>query len=382
MTATGPVPPRIAITGGFGFLGWHLRCAIRMHGGYEAVAIGRDMFTDVATLAAAVRGADAVVHLAAVNRGEQADVERENPRLARMLAEALRSLGATPHVVFANSTHSRDPQAQAPVPALTPYGRAKREAAAILGEWAAAAGARFTDIRFPHLFGECGRPFYNSAIATFCHQLAVGDTPAIQVDAELELVHAQRACDLILDAIEHGRTGGVSPSGERMRVSEALERLQRMSAVYQDGTLPQFTSAFELELFNTLRACRFPAHYPGRLQVRSDARGRLFEAVRSHHEGQCFASWTVPGAVRGNHFHRRKIERFLVTSGEARIRVRRLFSDEVHVFDVRGDIPVFIDMPTLHTHDIRNTGSSELFTLFWSHEMFDPQAPDTYAEAV
>jgi UDP-2-acetamido-2,6-beta-L-arabino-hexul-4-ose reductase len=269
-----------------------------------------------------------------------------------------------------------------PAAALTPYGRSKREANAILGEWCAKSGGRYSDIRFPHLFGEHGRPFYNSAVATFCHQLAHGEEPRIIVDGEVELLHAQSACDLVLDAIDAGSGGPLSPAGRRMRVSEALARLQSMHATYADGTLPRFEDAFELDLFNTLRSFRFPLHCPGRIPLRSDARGHLFEAVKTLHGGQCFASSTHPGVLRGSHFHRRKIERFLVASGEATIRVRRLFTDEVHAFEVRGDSPVYVDMPTLHTHDIRNTGQGELFTLFWSHEIFDPAAPDTYPEAV
>jgi len=387
MSEAPPYTPqrRIAITGAQGFLGWHLRCAIRMLGGLEVVDIDRAGFDDPARLRAALAGVDAVVHLAGVNRGTQDEVETGNPRLARALVDALRGCGAAPHLVFANSTHSGD-QAGASVGSattpLTPYGRSKREATAILGEWAATTGAVFTDIRFPHLFGEGGRPFYNSAIATFCHQLAHDEAPKIGVDGEVELLHAQRACDLILEAIESGTGGPLSPLGEPMRVSEALDRLLSMHATYADGTLPRFDTALDLELFNTLRAFRFPSHYPIQPGWRSDARGRLFEAVKTGHGGQCFASWTHPGMVRGNHFHRRKIERFLVASGEALIRVRRLFSTEVHSFIVSGETPACIDMPTLHTHDIRNTGQGELFTLFWSHEIFDPSAPDTYFEAV
>jgi UDP-2-acetamido-2,6-beta-L-arabino-hexul-4-ose reductase len=155
-----------------------------------------------------------------------------------------------------------------------------------------------------------------------------------------------------------------------------------MHAIYADGTLPRFETPLDLDLFNTLRAFRFPQHYPVALDWRADQRGRLFEAVKTAHGGQCFASWTHPGFVRGNHYHRRKIERFLVASGKATIRIRRLMSTEVHSFEVDGEHPVFIDMPTLHTHNITNTGSGELVTLFWSHEIFDPAAPDTYPEAV
>jgi len=371
---------RVAITGAAGFLGWHLRCALHMREGFSAVPVDRACFADPQRLRAALAGADAVVHLAGVNRGPEAEVEAGNVALAAALVEALEASGSRAHLLYANSVHSRD--ASQPAASLSPYGRSKRQAAQILGEWAARAGAVWTDIRFPHLFGEGGRPHYNSAIATFCHQLAAGEPPRITVDGEVELFHAQRACDLIVAAIEEGRDGPRSPDGERMRVSAALARLQAMQADYATGTLPRFDTPLDLELFNTLRACRFPGHYPVALDWRSDTRGRLFEAVKTHHGGQCFASWTEPDAVRGHHFHRRKVERFLVASGQALIQVRRLFDDTVREFRVDGEAPVFIDMPTLHTHCIRNIGNTPLFTLFWSHEIFDPAAPDTWAEPV
>ena len=383
MNPAAPAGARVAITGGAGFLGWHLRCAIRMRGWPEPVVVDHASFDDPARLRDALAGVEVVVHLAGVNRGPEAEVEAGNPRLARLLVEALQATAAGRnrlHLLFSNSTHGRDPSVSAA--SLTPYGRSKREANAILGEWAATTGARYTDIRFPHLFGEHGRPFYNSAVATFCHQLATGDTPKIIVDSEVELLHAQSACDLMLEAIDAGTGGPLSPQGLRMPVSEALARLQAMHATYADGTLPRFDTAFDLDLFNTLRSYRFPLHYPGRIELRSDARGHLFEAVKTGHGGQCFASTTHPGVVRGNHFHRRKVERFLVAGGQATIRVRRMFTADAHAFEVRGDAPVYIDMPTLHTHDIRNSGQGELFTLFWSHEIFDPAAPDTYPEAV
>ena len=97
--------------------------------------------------------------------------------------------------------------------------------------------------------------------------------------------------------------------------------------------------------------------------------------------GQSFVSWTEPGFTRGNHFHFRKIERFCVLQGQAEIKIRRLFSEHTHVFRNDGR-PLMIDMPTLHTHNIKNVGAEPLVTLFWANEIFDPQAPDTYSEQV
>mgnify|MGYP001598917799 CR=1 FL=1 len=108
----------------------------------------------------------------------------------------------------------------------------------------------------------------------------------------------------------------------------------------------------------------------------------LFEAVKTHHGGQAFLSTTHPGITRGDHFHFSKVERFLVVQGEATIRLRRMFDDRVLEFPVSGTDPVVVDMPTLHTHNITNTGKVELLTMFWAHEIFDPDRPDTYRELV
>ena len=113
-----------------------------------------------------------------------------------------------------------------------------------------------------------------------------------------------------------------------------------------------------------------------------DSRGVLFEAVKGGGSGQTFMSTTRPGVTRGDHFHLNKVERFLVVSGEATIRIRRVLDNQVWEFPVSGSRPQAVDMPTLCTHSIENTGSEELLTLFWTHEIFEPDTPDTYADTV
>ena len=364
---------RIAVTGAAGFLGWHLRCYLHAVGGHAVNAIDRVTFGEPKSLQAALRDCDAVMHLAGLNRAEERQILRDNPQLARILVDACDAVGTKPHLVFAGSTHQLRDSA---------YGRSKREAAAVLERWADRNGAGFTNVVFPHLFGEGGRPFYNSVIATFCHQLACGQAPTIAEDGELELVHAQRASEVLLDAVLTPRLGELRVTGDRMLVSQALVRLQSLAEQYRAQLIPELAGALDLELFNTYRHCLFPNAYPVRPTLRSDARGDLYEAVRTLHGGQAFISCTHPGVTRGNHFHRHKIERFLVVRGRATIRVRRLLAGDVHAFDVSGAAPGWIDMPTLHTHNITNAGDGELITLFWANEIFDPARPDTYSERV
>ncbi|MEI7967434.1 MAG: NAD-dependent epimerase/dehydratase family protein [Betaproteobacteria bacterium] len=365
--------PRIAITGAAGFLGWHAACRLHGERDHEAVRLGRAALADPAALIQGVQGADVVLHLAGMNRGADQEVERINAQLAADLVQALDAARSTAHVVFANSTHiDRD----------TRYGAGKRAAAETLRVWSNRRGARFTDLVLPNLFGECARPFYNSVVATFCHQLAAGELPTILQDAEIELLHAQDAVAAMMKAVTQGRTGQLRVPGQRIRVSDLLSTLTEMSRQYAAQLIPSLASPFDLALFNTLRAYRYPAHYPVALTLHEDPRGSLFEAVRTTHGGQCFLSTTRPGITRGNHYHRSKLERFLVVQGEAVIRIRRQFSDEVREFAVSGERPAYIDMPAFHTHNITNTGRGMLLTLFWSHEVFDPARPDTYSEVV
>ena len=248
-----------------------------------------------------------------------------------------------------------------------------------MGSDAATAGNRFVDIKFPHLFGEFGVPFYNSGVTTFGHQLANGEPSQVN-EGQLELLHVQDASQLIMDAITKQMDEPIRPEGKKISVPDTYAIMKRMAESYVDhGTIPLIAEdIFELRLFNTLRSQMWPAAYPMHLTKHADQRGAFFEVVRAWGQGQTSISTTVPGVIRGEHYHLDKVERFAVISGEAMIRVRRLFTDEVVEFPVSGNEPVFIDMPPLCTHDITNIGQTELVTLFWSHDHFDPANGDTY----
>lgn len=370
---------KIGITGAGGLLGFHLRaCLHARQGGSEIRLATRETFRDLAALDRFVDGLDAIVHCAGMNRGDEAEVEHVNGQLAESLTAALTRTGSRPTVAYANSTHqSRD----------TPYGRGKRRAGEVLEQWGRATGAAVCNVILPHVFGEFGKPFYNSVVSTFCYQLANGDKPWIDMDGDLELVYAQDVASFLLGTIAAPLTDGANVRnirmlGQPLKVSEMLARLESLLVRYRDNVFPDLCDPIDLRLFNTLRSYLFPAYYPRPLRLHSDARGDLFEAVKSEHGGQTFMSSTHPGVTRGKHFHLRKVERFLVVSGEAEIRLRRLFSDKVVSFRVNGRQPAFVDMPTFYTHSITNVGSGELQTMFWSNEIFDPNDADTYAEAV
>ncbi len=320
-----------------------------------------------------VSGVDAIAHVAGTNRGSEQEVQDGNVQPARQLVEACTSAGVRPHILFANSIqHERN----------TAYALAKRAAAECIAGWSKQTGAPFTNLILPHLFGEGGRPFYNSAVTTFCHQIAHGEEPTILVDADLELIHAQRVAERIVAILAGNVAGQVRVDGTIVRVSQTIERLKAMAKQYSENIIPALGTELDLDLFNTYRSYLYPQHYPVPLALHADSRGQLFEAVKSRHGGQCFVSTTRPSITRGNHYHRHKLERFLVVQGEAIIRLRKLLTENIIEYRVSGESPAYVDMPALHTHNITNVGDSDLVTLFWSHEIFVPENPDTYSEPV
>jgi len=294
-------------------------------------------------------------------------------QLGEQLIAAMEAVQVRPHLLFASSTHiERD----------TAYGASKRQVTELLRNWSQRSGARFTNVILPGVFGEGGKPFYNSVVSTFCAQLAQGQTPSVNADAQVEQIHAQHVARQLLGLIQSGHQGDFRVEGRHLTVGALLDQLRHFRALYAQHIIPDVRDPFDRDLFNTFRSYLYPDHYPVQLTLHSDARGSLFEAVKSPNGGQTFMSTTHPGVTRGNHYHTRKIERFLVISGEAEINLRHVTGQEVQTFRVSGDAPAYVDIPTLHTHNITNVGSSILTTLFWTHELYDPEQPDTYPALV
>lgn len=351
----------IVLTGASGFLGWHTRVLARALGRPEPKALPRNRMNGI-------DGADRVLHIAGVNRGTPEEVYDGNVEMAEALAAAVQQCATPPKtVVFANSTQAGNG---------TPYGDSKAKAAQVLEEATRWCGSEFVDLALPNLFGEHGRPHYNSVIATFCRTLADGGLPQVHEDRPLDLMYVQEAAKALL-GLE------TDPVPVRRTVVDIKERLEAYAATYGRAEIPALGDGFELALFNTYRSHCFPGHYPMPLTRHEDNRGGLVEAVKSHGAGgQTFFSTTRPGVTRGEHFHLSKVERFVVVSGEAEIRLRRVLHDDVITYRVTGERPVVVDMPTMWAHNITNVGADDLLTLFWTNEIFDPARPDTYPEKV
>lgn len=371
MTDSSITTSRTVLTGANGFLGWHTRAALQEKAeDVSAIPVGERF--DLSQARHAVNGADRAIHIAGVNRASSNEIGDGNLLFAQQLAETLITADRPPSiVVFANSTQAGNGSV---------YGESKIRAAEILAKAAQQIGAEFRDIRLPNLFGEHGRPFYNAVTSTFCQILVDGGEPTVDNDKELTLLHAQDAADLLI--------GNVAPD-EQMNleqqetVSGLLSRLKVMNEVYAAGEIADISTKFQRDLFNTYRSYKIDARPSLELVKHADPRGSFTEIIRTHGgTGQSSFSTTVPGVLRGGHYHRRKVERFLVLAGEARISMRKLFTNKTIHFDVNGNEPIAIDMPTMWTHSIENTGSELLVTHFWTDDHFNPTNPDTIMEDV
>lgn len=370
---------KIGITGQDGFIGQHLFNTLGLYPDeFERVHFQYDFFEDKSKLIEFVGGCDVIVHLAAVNRHNDPEVlYQTNISLVEQLIAVLEKTKSKAHVLFASSVQEEQDNR---------YGESKKIGRELLAKWAENAGGFFTGLVIPNVFGPFGRPYYNSFIATFSHQLTHNEQPKIETDTEVKLIYVGELVDIIINAIRNQlqKPLYIIPYTSVNKVSDILKLLEKYtSAYFVQGNIPALNSAFELNLFNTFRSyIDVKNHNPIKIMQHADDRGAFVEIIRLGIGGQVSFSTTFPGVTRGNHFHTRKIERFAIIKGEALIQLRKIGTDEVLDFYLNGNEPAYVDMPIWYTHNIKNIGTEDLYTNFWINEFYDANNSDTYFETV
>lgn len=369
---------KIGITGQSGFIGSHLSNYLGLQEGVERIHFDHDSFKDQELLQNFVKQCDVIVHLAAMNRHTDPEViHNTNIKLVQLLIHAMEAEKLAPHIIFSSSTQEEKDNL---------YGKSKREGRKLLSQWAEKSKANFTGLIIPNVFGPFGKPYYNSVVATFCHQLTHNEIPHIKVDIHLSLIYVGELVAEIWKIVKGKKHQPelLLKATSEIKVSEILKFLEGYKSQYfENNILPVIQNKFELNLFNTFRSYIDPSkHFPVLLKKNTDDRGTFVETVKTMIGGQFSFSTTHPGITRGNHFHTRKIERFVVIKGKAVIELRKIGTSEVLRFELDGEQPAFVDMPVWYSHNIINTGSEDLLTLFWINEFFDPNDPDTYFEKV
>lgn len=342
--------------------------------------------------------ADFVFNLAGVNRPEDpADFMRGNFGFASELLAALRRHGNTCPVMLSSSI-------QATLSGRfgdSAYGRSKKAGEELFFSYAAETGARVLVYRFPNLFGKWCRPNYNSAVATFCHNVA-RDLP-VRVDdrsTELELLYIDDLVDELVRALTGGEhrcefegvravpaPGGrycAVPETHRATLGEIVDLLHEFRRQPETLVVPDIPAgSFAKKLYSTYLSYlpRERAAFP--VKMNRDARGSFTELLRTRNSGQVSVNVSLPGVTKGEHWHHTKWEFFIVVSGRGLIRERKVGTDEVMEFRVSGERIEVVHMLPGYTHDIVNLSDTEpLVTVMYANEPFDPARPDTYAEPV
>lgn len=367
---------KVLITGANGFVAQNLIAVLGERNDVEVLRFTRDEKPEA--LDALVAQADVIFHLAGVNRPKDpAEFTTGNADLTRLLCDSVARHGRRVPVVYSSSTQA----AQA-----NPYGRSKREAEAALEALQASHGVPVHVYRLPNVFGKWARPNYNSAVATFCHNITRG--LPIQINdpsAEITLVYVDDVVThfvALLDAARQGRTvdssTGVQPQyrisvGELARLLEAFRDSRETLVTEKVGT--GLTRALYATYVSYLPPERFTYEVP----KHGDPRGVFVEMLKTPDAGQ-FSFFTAhPGITRGGHYHHSKTEKFLVIRGRARFRFRHIVTGDYHECETDGETPEIVETVPGWTHDITNIGGDEMIVMLWANEIFDRQRPDTFA---
>ena len=390
----GKVMKKILVTGSNGFVGKNTVVALKEAKKYEVLTIDRNNTEE--ELQKAVLESDFIVHLAGVNRPKDTKEFYEgNGGLTEKIVGFLREENKNTPILITSSTHAV---------LDNDYGKSKKQSEDALIKYSDECGAKVYIFRLPNLFGKWCRPNYNSAVATFCHNIAhdldvwIND-PAI----ELNLVYIDDVVASIIDVIEDENIVKLSNLDEEVAVTTTGASSIQIDKYYYEVTtvykrtlgnivdslkmfrnmrnsllIPDLSDGFNKALYSTYLTYLEEDDFSYYLDKKEDNRGWLAELVKSEQFGQMFVSKTHPGITRGNHWHHTKTEKFIVIQGQAAIRFRKLDEDKVIEYIVDGEKPQVLDIPPGYTHSIENIGQDEVITLFWSNEMFNPEKPDTY----
>jgi UDP-2-acetamido-2,6-beta-L-arabino-hexul-4-ose reductase len=374
---------KVLITGANGFVGKNLQLHLAERRDVQVVCFTRA--DDVAQLPALLQGVDWVFHLAGVNRPQDPhEFVSGNVDLTQALCQAVGAMALTtgklvPIVYTSSAQAERD----------NPYGQSKRGAEDALLALARSHRVPVYIFRLPNVFGKWCKPNYNSAVATFCHNMARGlplqiNDPAapvtlVYVDDVIErFVQLMDSADASVNADgfatvtpQYSTTvGELARQIEAFKNSRATLMIERVGTGLTRALYATYVSYLPVDLF----AYAVPQH--------GDARGVFVEMLKTPDAGQ-FSYFTAhPGITRGGHYHHSKTEKFLVIKGQARFKFRHMQTGEAHELITTGEKPEIVETVPGWTHDITNIGSDEMIVMLWANEVFDRNRPDTFACAL
>lgn len=364
---------KVLITGANGFVGKNLAAHLAERENVEVLSFTRE--DELSQLKALMPEVDFVFHLAGVNRPQNSeDFIAGNTDLTRALCGAISASGKQIPVLYTSSSQAE---------LANPYGASKRGAEEALMELSSTQGSPVHLFRLPNVFGKWARPNYNSAVATFCHNIA-RDLP-IQINdpaANITLVYIDDVIDQFI-AVMDGKAAGSPFISVEPQYSISVGALADQLRAFRESRNTLITDAVGTglirALYSTYVSCLPPERFAYEVPKYGDPRGVFVEMLKTRDSGQ-FSFFTAhPGITRGGHYHHSKTEKFLVIKGKACFRFRHIVTGDYHELLTSGESPQIVETVPGWTHDITNVGQEEMVVMLWANEIFDRERPDTYA---
>jgi UDP-2-acetamido-2,6-beta-L-arabino-hexul-4-ose reductase len=367
---------KVLITGANGFVGKNLIAHLRERKDVEVLRFCRE--DNIASLHSLVSEVDFVFHLAGVNRPQ--DVEEfkiGNADLTQALCAAVAASGRKIPILYTSSIQAELANA---------YGDSKREAEDALLNLSTTFGNSVHLFRLPNVFGKWARPNYNSAVATFCHNIANNLPVSINdANAKISLVYIDDVISSFISVMDGKQAGNPFVKIEQnysITVGDLSAQLYAFKESRQSMIAERVGTGLVRALYSTYLSYLSPEEFTYEVPKYGDARGVFVEMLKTKDSGQ-FSYFTAhPGITRGGHYHHTKTEKFLVISGKACFRFRHITSGEFYELFTDGDAPKIVETVPGWSHDITNVGESEMIVMLWANEIFDRELPDTYTMPV
>ncbi len=364
---------KVLVTGANGFIGKNLQMHLKEKEEFEVVSFTRDHREQ--DLVELLDGVDWVVHLAGINRPQDpAEFTTGNVGLTQALCNAIQAIGRKIPIIYSSSIQADQDN---------DYGSSKRGAEDVLLALLESTGNPVYIYRLPNVFGKWARPNYNSAVATFCHNIA-RDLP-VQINDPDTVINLVYVDDVIANFLSLLSGEPIAPQYVdvepvyRITVGELVNQLNRFKATRENLVSEPVGKGLVRALYSTYVSYLPPERFTYTVPQHGDERGVFVEMLKTPDAGQ-FSYFTAhPGVTRGGHYHHSKTEKFLVIKGKACFRFRHMLTGEFYELFTDDNTPEIVETVPGWTHDITNVGENELVCMLWANEIFDRDNPDTFA---
>jgi UDP-2-acetamido-2,6-beta-L-arabino-hexul-4-ose reductase len=364
---------KILVTGAQGFVGKNLIAELRNQNFTDIFEYGRE--TKPALLEEYCKEADFVFHLAGVNRPkDQSEFMDGNYGFTSTLLETLKRQQNTCPVIISSSIQAK---------LDNPYGVSKKAGENLLFEYSKETGAKVLVYRLPNVFGKWCKPNYNSVVATFCHNVAHGLSINVNdPSVVMKLVYIDDVVEEFIRALNGNAYSNGDfcevPVVHKATLGEIVDLIYSFKQSREECSIPNMSNLFTKKLYSTYLSYLPEDKFSYGLKMNIDQRGSFTEFIKTPDRGQVSVNISKPNITKGNHWHHTKNEKFLVVNGTGVIRFRKIDSDQIIEYFVSGEKLEVVDIPTGYTHNIENLGNTDMVTIMWANEYFDPEKPDTY----